>query len=130
MQVWYPFLNVSSTVGQSLLHAKIALSSMYMPSKALLQVFILWSSGDMYRIERAGEIGEPCGVPMMKLKGLEYHLLKWSLTNLSFRKNLHHRTSSSGNPRSSRICVSLLWLTLSKKPWMSNRSRPVLSLAC
>ena len=84
----------------------------------------------MYRIERAGEIGEPCGVPMMKLKGLEYHLLKWSLTNLSFMKDLHHRTSSSGNSRSSRICVSLLWLTLSKKPWMSNRSRPVLSPAC
>ena len=130
MQVWYPFLNVSSTVGQSLLHAKIAPSLMYMPSEALLQVFILWGSGDVYRIEKADEIEEPCGIPTMKSKGSEFCPLKQSLINLSFRKDLHHWTSSSANPRSLRIYVNLLWLMLLKKPWMSNRSRPVLSLAC
>ena len=79
----------------------------------------------MYRTARTGEIGEPCGVPTSDLKGLEVRPLNFSFTVQSAKKAWVHKTSLCAKPRSAMICVSHSLLTLSKKPWMLKRSRPV-----
>jgi len=67
-------------------------------------------------VERTGNIGEPCGVPTMKSKGSDVLPLNLSLTVRSFRKDLHHLTSSGAKPRSVKVLINRSWLILSKYP--------------
>src|SRR5258708_37618877 len=106
-------------------HAKIAPLLIYMPRDMLDHSFILWRSAEVYRTDRTGEIGDPWGVPTVNSNGSDVLPLNWSLTVRSLRKEQHQLTISGGKPRSAIICVSHLWLTLSKNPWISKRSKPV-----
>ena len=82
----------------------------------------------MYTVEGTGDTGEPCGVPTIYSKGSDILPLNLSLTVWSFRKDLHHLTSSSANPKSVKIFISRSWLILLKYPWISKSNIPVFSL--
>src|SRR5258707_5735633 len=105
--------------------AKMAPSSMYMPSDELAHSLVLCRSAVVYMTDSTGETGDPWGVPTVKSNGSDVLPLNRSLTEWSLRKERHQLTISGGKPRSAIICVSHSWLTLSKNPWISKRSRPV-----
>src|SRR5229473_650489 len=105
--------------------AKMAPSSMYMPSEELAHSLVLCRSAAVYMTDSTSETGDPWGVPTVKSNGSDILLLNRSLTEQSLRKEWHQPTISGGKPRSESICTNLLWLTLSKNPWMSKRRRPV-----
>jgi hypothetical protein len=81
-------------------------------------------------MERTGEPGEPYGAPTVNSNGSDVLSLKCSLTVRYLRKEQHQLTSSCAKPRLLRICTSLLWLMLLKKPCMSNKRRPQHSPTC
>src|SRR5712675_2953455 len=80
-------------------------------------------------MERMGDTGDPCGVPMLISKGSKSDLLNLRHTFWSSRKDLHHWMISGAKPRFCISCTSLAQFTLSKKPETSNRHMPVLSPA-
>ena len=113
--------DINQVMNRSRSHRYRMDSPIVTPSEDLFQSFIRWRRGEVYMMERTGEMGEPCGTPTgCPLTSLKI-LLNFSCALLSRRNSDIHPVTLGLNPSCQTRLMRRPWFTLSKNPWMSKR---------
>ena len=88
-----------------------------------VHIFDASRSEDVYKVDKTGDRGEPCGVPVVMLKGSEVYIPKLREAIWPVKKERVQSHILEGNPRLCSVCVAQRGLTLSKNPEMLKRRR-------
>jgi len=100
--------------------ATIAPSSTYVERDLNFHVSATRRRGRMYRVERMGDMGEPCGVPWFSTTSGRGSPLNNREMHWSVRKEHTQSHREGAKPRMWKMYTSRPTWRLSKKPWMSN----------